>query len=103
MPRFAPDNYPVNLALHTRFAALCAQLGHSTIEVALAWVLHQAPHIVAIPGTTQIKHLHENLGAADVRLGADTLAQLNALFTPSAARGGRYNAIGTAEVDTEMF
>ncbi|MDQ4113920.1 MAG: aldo/keto reductase [Actinomycetota bacterium] len=37
-------------------------------QVALAWLLHRAPNVIPIPGTTSLTHLEENLGASDVTL-----------------------------------
>ncbi len=103
MPRFAPDHYAANLALLTPYAAIAAEVGCSPAQLALAWLLHRAPHIVPIPGTVNPAHLAENLGAADVVLPADVMARLDALFTPQAISGPRYNAQNQAEIDTEDF
>ena len=103
MPRFNTDNYPHNLALHQRFVALCDAVSLTPARVALAWLLHQAPHIIPIPGTVNEAHLVENLAAAGDTLSPATLAALDALFTPKVAAGERYNAQGCAEVDTENF
>ena len=72
-------------------------------QLALAWLLAKAPHIVPIPGTTSEAHLAENLSAADVTLSPAVVAQLDALFTPQAISGARYNATNQAEIDTEDF
>jgi pyridoxine 4-dehydrogenase len=48
-------------------------------QIALAWLLHRSPMILAIPGTTSIAHLEENVAAAEVRFDADTLDQLAAI------------------------
>ncbi len=48
-------------------------------QVALAWLLHRAPNILLIPGTTTIAHLEDNLQAASLSLSASEMAQLNAL------------------------
>jgi aryl-alcohol dehydrogenase-like predicted oxidoreductase len=103
MARFSDENYPKNLALMTQFGAIAAAHGVSTAQLAIAWLLHQAPHIVAIPGTTQLAHAQDNLAASKLVLDAATLAQLAALFTPSAIVGGRYDAQAQSEVDTEAF
>jgi len=58
---------------------------------------------VAIPGTTQLKHLEENLGAAAVVLSADTLQRANAAINRHNVKGARYNAAAQADVDTEEF
>jgi pyridoxine 4-dehydrogenase len=47
------------------------------MQVALAWLLQRAPNIVLIPGTSSVKHLRENLGAAALQLRPDTIADLD--------------------------
>lgn len=48
-------------------------------QIALAWLLHRAPNILLIPGTTAIAHLEENLQAATLPLSDDEQVQLDAL------------------------
>jgi hypothetical protein len=50
-----------------------------------------------------VEHLHDDLGAADVRLDAGTLARLDALINERTVTGERYNAQNASEVDTETF
>jgi aryl-alcohol dehydrogenase-like predicted oxidoreductase len=52
------------------------RLGATPTQVALAWLLHRAPNILLIPGTTSITHLHENIAAADIILTDGTLKEL---------------------------
>jgi len=103
MPRFAPDNYAANLALLPAYRALAKDVGCSMAQLAIAWLLHKAPHIIPIPGTTSVAHLHDDLGAADVKLSADAMAQLDNLIHSSNVVGSRYNPQGNSEVDTEVF
>jgi pyridoxine 4-dehydrogenase len=56
---------------------VAAQLGATPMQTALAWLLHRAPNILLIPGTSSIDHLHENLGAAGLALSDEVLARLN--------------------------
>jgi aryl-alcohol dehydrogenase-like predicted oxidoreductase len=72
-------------------------------QLAIAWVLAQGDHVIAIPGTTQEAHLEENHGAGAVALDAATLAELDALFTPGSVAGARYPPATQAENDTEDF
>ena len=72
-------------------------------QLALAWLLHKAEHIIPIPGTTSVAHLLDDLGAVDVRLDAATMAQLDALINERTVVGSRYNALSASEVDTETF
>jgi aryl-alcohol dehydrogenase-like predicted oxidoreductase len=103
MPRFAPDNYAANLKLLAPYKALAQEAGCTPAQLALAWLLHKAPHIVPIPGTTRVEHLHENLGAVNVRLDAGLLARLEALVNQRTVTGHRYSAQSVSEVDTEEF
>lgn len=103
MPRFSAENYPKNLALLDRFAEEAQALGCTPGQLALAWVLAQGEHIVAIPGTTSPAHVEENWEAQAVTVPADVLARLDVLFAPDAIAGPRYNPAGQADVDTEEF
>ncbi len=103
MPRFAPDNYAANLQLLPPYKALALEAGCTPAQLALAWLLHKAPHIVPIPGTTSVEHLHDNLGAVNVRLDAGLLARLEALVNQDTVTGHRYSAQSASEVDTEEF
>jgi pyridoxine 4-dehydrogenase len=58
---------------------ISARLGHTPLQVALAWLLHRAPNILLIPGTSSRAHLRENLAAADIALSAEVLAELDAI------------------------
>jgi aryl-alcohol dehydrogenase-like predicted oxidoreductase len=56
---------------------VAAQLGATPMQTALAWLLHRAPNILLIPGTSSIDHLHENLGAAGLALSGEVFARLD--------------------------
>ncbi|MNN95203.1 hypothetical protein D3C81_2139730 [compost metagenome] len=59
--------------------------------------------MIALPGTTQRKHLDEDLRGATVKLTAEQLEALDRLFQPSAIAGHRYALQGQKEVDTEEY
>ena len=103
MPRFAPDNYAANLKLLPAYNALAQDNGCSPSQLALSWLLHKAPHIIPIPGTTSVDHLLDDLGAVNVALTADVLAKVEALINQHTVQGARYSPQGTSEVDTETF
>jgi aryl-alcohol dehydrogenase-like predicted oxidoreductase len=103
MPRFSPDNYAANLKLLAPYKALAREAGCTPAQLALAWLLHKAAHVIPIPGTTSVAHLHEDLAAADVRLNPDLIARLEALINQDAVHGHRYSAQSRSEVDTEDF
>jgi pyridoxine 4-dehydrogenase len=59
------------------------QLGATPTQVALSWLLHRAPNIVPIPGTTSIAHLEENVAAAELNLTQDQLQRLGSAASPA--------------------
>ena len=103
MPRFAPEAYAANLKLLDGYQAIARDVGCTPAQLALAWLLHQGKHIIPIPGTTNVEHLHDDLGAVNVRLDAATMERLGALINERTVVGNRYNAQSAREVDTETF
>lgn len=65
----------------TALSEVARELDAMPMQVALAWLLHRAPNILLIPGTSSIGHLRENLAAAELSLADDVLARLNAIGT----------------------
>jgi pyridoxine 4-dehydrogenase len=63
-----------------------AALGATTRQVALAWLLHRAPNILIIAGTSSPDHLRENLGAATLRLPPEMADRLTQIAVNAAAR-----------------
>ena len=63
---------------------IAGELGVLPAQVGLAWLLAHAPNTLLIPGTRSIAHLEENLGAGEVALTAEAIAQLDAVTTPGA-------------------
>jgi pyridoxine 4-dehydrogenase len=57
------------------------------MQVALAWLLHRAPNILLIPGTSSLEHLRENLAVADLALADDVIAALNGIAAEGSADG----------------
>lgn len=90
VPRFAPENRAANKAVVDLVASMAARKGVTPAQLALAWVLAQKPWIVPIPGTTKLHRLEENLGAANVTLGAEELRQIDAAASRIAIHGARY-------------
>ena len=103
MPRFYPEHYAANLKLLDGYARIAQDAGCSMAQLSLAWVLSRGEHVIALPGTTRLAHLEENLGADTVTLGAGTLQRLDALINRHTVSGARYNPATQAEVDTEEF
>jgi aryl-alcohol dehydrogenase-like predicted oxidoreductase len=103
MPRFQSPNFEENLRGTAPLDAIAAASGCSRAQLALAWVLARAPHVVVIPGTTSEAHVVENCGADAIRLPAATLAQLDALLPPGKVAGERYPPATQVENDTENY
>jgi aryl-alcohol dehydrogenase-like predicted oxidoreductase len=89
-PRFQGENFQRNLDLVAKVDELATAKGATPGQLALAWVLAQGDDVVPIPGTTRAAHLEENVGALDVELTADDLAQLEEAFPKGATAGDRY-------------
>lgn len=66
-------------------SGVAGRLGATPMQVALAWLLHRAPNLLLIPGTSSVAHLRENLAAADLDLPADALAALDRIAGAGAA------------------
>jgi len=60
-------------------STVAKRLDATPMQLALAWLLHRAPNILLIPGTSSLAHLRENLAAAALTIPADALSELNAI------------------------
>jgi aryl-alcohol dehydrogenase-like predicted oxidoreductase len=89
-PRFQGENFARNLALVDEVKRLANLKGCTPGQLALAWVLARGRSVVPIPGTKRRSYLDENLGAVDVELEEQELAEINAIFPAGAAAGKRY-------------
>ncbi|PPU94385.1 aldo/keto reductase [Xanthomonas albilineans] len=89
-PRFQGENFARNLQLVEQVRSLAIAKGVSPGQLALAWVLAQGEDLVPIPGTKRLAYLEENLGALQVTLDAEELAQIETIFPADAAAGTRY-------------
>ena len=75
--RFSPENLPHNLALVDLLKTWAQRKDATPGQISLAWLLAQKPWIVPIPGTTQMAHMLENVGAAEVSFTPSEIAELN--------------------------
>jgi pyridoxine 4-dehydrogenase len=60
-------------------SSVAGRLGATPMQVALSWLLHRAPNILLIPGTSSVAHLRENLAAGQLTLSPQTLAELDGI------------------------
>jgi aryl-alcohol dehydrogenase-like predicted oxidoreductase len=103
MPRFAPDSHAANVKLLKDYAELALAAQCSMAQLALAWVLGRGARVIAIPGTTHVAHLEENVAADAVTLSPEIASRLDGLINRRSVAGDRYNAATQAEIDTEEF
>lgn len=90
--RFSPENLPHNLALVELLKSWATRKQASPAQISLAWLLAQQPWIVPIPGTTQMPHMIENVGASAVQFTPAELAELNRSVSAIQVRGARLPA-----------
>ncbi len=100
-PRFTGDNLDANLALVETLRTVAGRIGVSVAQAAIAWVLSRGDDVLPVVGARTRERLTEAIGAWDVDLGADALAEIEAAVPPGAVAGGRYDAAQTAQLDSE--
>ncbi|MFY9550207.1 MAG: aldo/keto reductase, partial [Thermoanaerobaculia bacterium] len=87
LPRFSADAVAANQRIVDAVRAVAQRRRVTPAQTALAWVLAQGEHVLAIPGTRTQKYLEQNVAAADIALTPEELAELDAIPAPV---GGRY-------------
>lgn len=92
VPRFTPDARQANQSLVDLLQRIANGKGATPAQIALAWLLARKPWIVPIPGTTKLRRLEENVGAAAVELTADDLRDIENALSKVAVHGDRYPA-----------
>ena len=90
LPRFTPQALEANQALVDLLRVIGDRKGATPSQIALAWLLAQRPWIVPIPGTTKLERLEENLGAAEVGLTSEDLAEIDRVASEIRVEGARY-------------
>src|SRR5213592_4950615 len=90
LPRFTPEARKVNQALVDLLGEIAKRKKATPAQIALAWLLAQKPWIVPIPGTTKLKRLEENIGAAEIELTSDDLRDIENTASKISVQGARY-------------
>ena len=88
-PRFSPENLPHNLALAELVKSWAERKEAAPGQIALTWLMAQKPWIVPIPGTTQMAHMLQNVGATAIGFTPQELEELNAAVAAIEVRGAR--------------
>jgi aryl-alcohol dehydrogenase-like predicted oxidoreductase len=89
-PRFAPENMSKNTSLLEVLSDMAKNKECTMAQIAIAWTMAKADHIVPIPGTKKRTYLSENLGAADLNLSISEIELLDANFPLGITSGTRY-------------
>ncbi len=94
-PRFQGENFQKNLQLIQLIEHMAREKHVTPAQLALAWLLHQGPDIVPIPGTKKVHYVEENVEALNVRLTDQDLQQISEALPQGAAAGDRYPDMST--------
>src|SRR5437773_2303500 len=90
VPRFTPENRKANLAFVEWLTTFAARKKTTPAQIALAWLLARKPWVVPIPGTTKLRRLEENIGAAAIELTQDDLHEIESAASEINVQGDRY-------------
>jgi aryl-alcohol dehydrogenase-like predicted oxidoreductase len=90
LPRFAPEARKANRPIVDLLTRIGTEKNATPAQVALAWLLARKPWIVPIPGTTKLRRLDENIGAAAIELTRDDLGHIDAAAAQITIVGDRY-------------
>ncbi|MCT1398138.1 aldo/keto reductase [Paenibacillus sp. p3-SID867] len=91
-PRFQGENFAKNVEVVSLIEKMASQKGCTPAQLSLAWLLAQGEQIVPIPGTKRLDRVQENLGALQVTLSADDLAEIERISPKDVAAGSRFGA-----------
>ena len=97
--RFSPENLAANRPIVDLLKSLAETKYATPAQIALAWLLAKKPWIVPIPGTRNLGHLSENLGAIDVELAPADLQVIETAISKIPVHGGRMNEVQMQQVD----
>ena len=87
--RFSRQNIAKNLALVDLLKKWAQEKNATPGQISLAWLLAKKPWIVPIPGTTQMAHMLENTGAAQIHFTPDELNKFNSELSAIKIEGER--------------
>jgi aryl-alcohol dehydrogenase-like predicted oxidoreductase len=90
-PRFSAENIAANTPIVDLLKQIAEKKNTTAAQISLAWLLAQKPWIVPIPGTRNVDHLDENLGAINVQLTPPDLREIETAFSEITVHGGRMN------------
>lgn len=101
LPRFSGENLDRNLALVEALRRIAQEQDATVAQVAIAWVLSRGDDIIPLIGARRRDRLQEALGALELHLSDNDLAQIEAAIPADAVAGDRYDAGQMAMLDSE--
>jgi pyridoxine 4-dehydrogenase len=102
LPRFSGENLDHNLSLVDALRIVAEEKGATVAQIAIGWVLSRGEDIVPLVGARRRERLAESLGALELDLTPEDLAQIERAVPPGAAAGERYDANALAWLDSEQ-
>ena len=90
IPRFSQEAIANNQALVDLIRRVGERRAASPAQIALAWIMAQKPWIVPLFGTRKLERFEENIGALDVTLTPDDLAEIQLVASRITIEGARY-------------
>src|SRR5436190_17695781 len=100
-PRFSGENLDRNLSLVEALRAVADARGATVAQLAVAWVLSRGDDILPVIGARTRECLDEALGALELDLTPDEIAEIERAVPAEAAAGDRYNQQQMAVLDSE--
>ncbi len=101
LPRFTGDNLARNQKLVARLKEIAAKRWISPAQLAVAWVLAKQQWVVPVVGARTRAQLAESLGALEIRLSPEEMAEIETAFPPDAVAGTRYGEEQMRNLDSE--
>lgn len=99
LPRFQGDNLTANQEVFKIIRNLSQNLGITSSQVALAWLLQKHRNLVAIPGSKSIQHIRENIASSYLELDDEIIHLLDKTFNESNTHGDRYPSMLMGELE----
>ena len=90
-PRFNKNNYEKNIEISNKFRDYSKDMGLATATLSIAWLLAKGNHIIPIPGTRSVVHLHELAAAMEVDMTDKIIAEIENILPLGWVYGDRYS------------
>ncbi|KAI3523574.1 hypothetical protein L1887_01798 [Cichorium endivia] len=98
-PRF--QKAEENKTVFERVNEMATKKGCTPAQLALAWVHHQGSDVVPIPGTTKVENFNQNIGALDVKLTKEEMAELELIASSDMVKGERHSVMQLTWINSE--